>query len=124
MQRHVTRLVTVVVDSVAATLWHSTSPGKTQHLRSHPIPSAHCDGPDPDNVDNGEIIASVDVRLYFCVTFAIQLLEVPIIRLFESAICDRYQRSVVGTFVHAFGNTDEVSCKIVFVQDELAKVVG
>jgi hypothetical protein len=62
--------------------------------------------------------------LYFCVTFAIQLLEVPIVRLFESAICDRYHRSVVVTSVHAFGDTDEASCKIVIVQDELAKVVG
>jgi hypothetical protein len=62
--------------------------------------------------------------LYFCVTFAIQLLEVPLVRLFESAICDRYHRSVVGASIHAFGDTDEASCKIVIVQDELANVVG
>ena len=62
--------------------------------------------------------------LYFCVTFAIQLLEVPIVRLFENAICDRYYRSVESASFHIHSDIDEKACKISGVQDELAKLVG
>lgn len=62
--------------------------------------------------------------LYFLVTFAIQLIEVPTVRLFETAICDRYYRSVENTSRYILGDIDETSCKVPVVQNELTKVVG
>lgn len=57
-------------------------------------------------------------HLYTLFGFAVMLLEVPIIRLFERAICDRHFRSVARSAI------DEGACKIPEVQDLLAKVVG
>ncbi|EED16509.1 conserved hypothetical protein [Talaromyces stipitatus ATCC 10500] len=70
------------------------------------------------------IIASTFV-LYLLVTFAIQLLEVPTVRLFEIAICDRYFRTT-NTGVHStlFKDIDESSCKIPPIQNELAEIAG
>jgi hypothetical protein len=70
------------------------------------------------------IIASTFI-LYFLVTFAIQLLEVPTVRLFEIAICDRYYRTANGgVFASLFKDIDESSCKITDVQNELAEIAG
>lgn len=62
--------------------------------------------------------------LYWLVTFAIQLLEVPVLRLFETAICKRYYRSLGNLPSSAFNDIDETSCKIPVVQNELAYVIG
>src|SRR5881392_948541 len=62
--------------------------------------------------------------LYFLVSFAIQLVEVPTVRLLESAICNRYYRSIGNATVSIFNDVDESSCKISVVQGQLANVVG
>lgn len=78
-----------------------------------------------ESVNMKAIIASTFI-LYFLVTFAIQLLEVPTVRLFEIAICDRYYRTtndgaLAGSLLK---DIDESSCKITAVQNELAEIAG
>ena len=63
--------------------------------------------------------------LYISVSFATQLLEIPLLRLFENAICNRHYRFVTDNSLVAFSNNvDEISCKISAVQDQLNDVVG
>ena len=63
--------------------------------------------------------------VYTLVSFATLLLEVPLIRLFETAICNRHYL-LRGNAIIAFVNddVDESACKIPAVQDLLANVVG
>lgn len=56
--------------------------------------------------------------LYFLVSFATQLLEIPLIRLFENAICKRHYAQFF------LNDIDEVLCKIPTVQDQLNDVIG
>lgn len=53
--------------------------------------------------------------LQFLVTFSRYVVEIPLLRLFEIAICDRYFQDEA---------IDEISCKIPRVQNDLAIVVG
>ena len=58
--------------------------------------------------------------IHIAFAFTNFLLEVPLFRLFEQAICNRYYRTLSspGTPI------DEAECKIPEIQDFLAKVVG
>ena len=59
--------------------------------------------------------------LQFLVSFAKHVVEVPIVRLFENAICDRYYAS------HGDAVSDPVSrrsCKLPAIQDQLAFITG
>ena len=62
--------------------------------------------------------------LYLSVSFATQLLEIPLLRLFENAICNRHYRFFSDNLVSVFTNIDETLCKIPAVQDQLSIVVG
>ncbi len=59
--------------------------------------------------------------LQFLISFAKHVVEVPIVRLFENAICDRYYAS------HGDAVSDPVngrSCKLPPIQDQLAFITG
>ena len=70
--------------------------------------SAH----DPQNKTR---IISCVFCLQFLINFSRYIVEVPLIRLFEIAICDRYFQAEA---------IDERSCKITPIQNDLAIVVG
>lgn len=62
--------------------------------------------------------------LYFLASFAKHVIEVPLIALLEKTICTQYYRHQGNPTVH---DTQEFAgrlCKVVFVQDKLAAVVG
>jgi hypothetical protein len=56
--------------------------------------------------------------LYILSAFATLLIEVPIVRLTEQALCNRHFRTI-GT-----SGIEEAACKIPEIQDLLAKIVG
>lgn len=58
--------------------------------------------------------------VYFLVSFATQLLELPLVRLFESVICNGYYHQ---NPIH-IRDVKEPWCKITPVQDELSNIVG
>lgn len=62
--------------------------------------------------------------LQFMTYFSKHMVEVPMIRLFEQAICDRYYHSRGHSLSLLGGNVDEASCKIPPVQNELAALTG
>lgn len=72
-------------------------------------------------VENPVLICTY--ALQFCTYFAKHMVEVPTIKLFEQAICNRYYR---GQSVHAPATPDihEGLCKIPAVQIELATLTG
>jgi hypothetical protein len=59
--------------------------------------------------------------LQFLISFAKHVVEVPIVRLFETAICDRYYSSHGDA---ASGPVNERSCKLPPIQDQLALITG
>ena len=62
--------------------------------------------------------------LYLSASFANQLLEIPLLRLLENAICNRHYRSIGDDSLSVFIAIDEILCKIPAVQDQLSDVVG
>ena len=78
------------------------------HALALPVP-AH------DQFQNKTRIISCVFCLHFLINFSRYIVEVPLIRLFEIAICDRY--------FHAEA-IDEKSCKLPRIQNDLAIVVG
>ena len=62
--------------------------------------------------------------LQFCNYFSKHIIEVPIIKLFEQAICDRYYAASRGGLYAATQPVKEGLCKIPAVQNELADLVG
>lgn len=62
--------------------------------------------------------------LQFCNYFSKHVVEVPIIKLFEQAICDRHYAVHSDVRSAAAGSIDEQMCKIPAVQNELAGLVG
>lgn len=63
--------------------------------------------------------------LYILVSFATQLLEIPQLRLFENALCNRYYRSIHDDSLSVVINDmDESMCKSPMVQDQLNDLVG
>ena len=71
--------------------------------------------PTQDHPPNKTRIIVCVFCLQFLVNFSRYIVEVPLIRLFEIAICDRYFQAEV---------IDERSCKIPRIQNDLAIVVG
>lgn len=72
----------------------------------------------------GDPILFLTFSLQFCTYFAKHIVEVPMIKLFEQAICNRYyndHQDVHGLFSKA---SDERLCKIPAIQNELAGLVG
>ena len=61
--------------------------------------------------------------LQFCFYFAKHMVEVPSIKLFEQAICNRYYNRH-EELAFSSGPIDEHLCKIAPVQNELANLVG
>ena len=59
--------------------------------------------------------------LQFLISFAKHVVEVPIVRLFENAICDRYYSSHGD---EALDPVDRRSCKIAPIQNQLAFITG
>ena len=59
--------------------------------------------------------------LQFCNYFSKHMVEVPMIKLFEQAICDRYYAAHTGAGVSPIR---EQYCKIPEVQNELASLTG
>ena len=59
--------------------------------------------------------------LQFLISFAKHVVEVPIVRLFENAICDRYYSSHPDA---ASGAIELRSCKLPPIQDQLALITG
>ena len=62
--------------------------------------------------------------LQFCFYFAKHMVEVPSIKLFEQAICDRYYNRQRGLDFSPEQSVDEHLCKIPQIQNELANLVG
>ena len=66
--------------------------------------------------------------LQFLTYFAKHMVEVPLIQLFEKAVCSRYYASheddIFGFAVSDVGNIDESRCTIKAIQDEVAELVG
>jgi hypothetical protein len=60
----------------------------------------------------------IPFALYILSAFATLLLEVPIVRLTEQAICNRHFQDLGARDI------EEVACKISEIQDLLAKIVG
>ena len=62
--------------------------------------------------------------LQFCTYFAKHMVEVPTIKLFEQAICNRYysEQNIYPRLTTS--NIDEGSCKIPAIQIELATLTG
>ncbi len=58
--------------------------------------------------------------IYLTFSFAVALIEVPLVRLFEQAICDRF---FSARYV-PMGSIDERECKIPEVQGILSNIVG
>ena len=61
--------------------------------------------------------------LQFCTYFAKHMVEVPTIKLFEQAICNRYY-SEQSTHLRPTQDIDEGLCKIPAIQNELATLTG
>ena len=61
---------------------------------------------------------------YILISFATLLLEVPIVRLIEGSICNRYYSSADNATYIAVEQIDESACKVPQVQSLLAKLVG
>ena len=59
--------------------------------------------------------------LQFCTYFSKHMVEVPIIKLFEQAICDRYYAAHIDALASPI---HERYCKIPEIQNELASLVG
>ena len=62
--------------------------------------------------------------LYLSVSFATQLLEIPLLRLFENALCNRHYRFMGDDSLSLYNNVDEILCKVSAVQDQLSDLVG
>ena len=62
--------------------------------------------------------------LQFCTYFAKHIIEVPLIRLLEEAICNKYYASNRGLVRDASSSIDEGLCKIPPIQNKLATIVG
>jgi len=62
--------------------------------------------------------------LQFCTYFAKHMVEVPMIKLFEQAICNRYYDTHGNLSTPALGSINEHLCKIPPIQNELAGLVG
>lgn len=62
--------------------------------------------------------------LQFCFYFAKHIVEVPSIKLYEQAICNRYYSRQKESLFSAGLSIDEHLCKIPPIQDELANLVG
>ena len=62
--------------------------------------------------------------LYFLSSFAKHIIEVPFIALLERTICAQYYRHHDNSTLHDLQELAERPCKVVDVQDKLAKVVG
>ena len=66
--------------------------------------------------------------LQFLTYFAKHLVEVPLIKLFEQAVCNRYYAShgddISSLAISHFENVDESRCKIQIIQREVAELVG
>ena len=64
--------------------------------------------------------------LQFLISFAKHVIEVPTIRLFEIAICNRYyhDRNRIEKPVYPTTHIDEKKCKIPQIQNDLAFLVG
>ena len=62
--------------------------------------------------------------LQFCTYFAKHMVEVPLIRLLEGAICNRYYALNGHLTTAATGSVNEGMCKIPPIQNELASIVG
>lgn len=60
--------------------------------------------------------------IYFLESFAIQLLELPLVCLFERVICNLYYYRQNPLHIH--NNVEEKWCKITLVQNELSNIVG
>lgn len=69
--------------------------------------------------DNPIVICTF--ALQFCTYFAKHMVEVPTIKLFEQAICNRYYHSAHH---RSTPDIDEGLCKIPAIQDELATLTG
>lgn len=76
----------------------------------------------PFSLDNPIIICTF--CLQFLTYFSKHMVEVPMIKLFEQAICNRYYHSRGHRLFLLGGNIDEASCKIPPVQNELAALTG
>ena len=61
--------------------------------------------------------------LQFCTYFAKHMVEVPTIKLFEQAICNRYYADQ-SIHLRATPDVDEALCKVPAVQNELATLTG
>ena len=61
--------------------------------------------------------------LQFCTYFAKHVIEVPTIKLFEQAICNRYY-TYESTHPSPIQDVDEGRCKIPAIQNELAALTG
>lgn len=62
--------------------------------------------------------------LYFLASFAKHIIEIPFIALLENTICTQYYRHHGNPAVHDTPQFAGRLCKIVYVQDKLATVVG
>lgn len=62
--------------------------------------------------------------LQFCFYFAKHMVEVPSIKLFEQAICNRYYNRHEELTLSSGQPVDEHLCKIPAIQNELANLVG
>lgn len=63
--------------------------------------------------------------LYFLISFAKHVVEVPTIRLFELAACHAFYAHHEGSVGHGYGSrTDDRLCKVPAVQNELSTLTG
>ena len=62
--------------------------------------------------------------LQSCTYFAKHIVEVPLIRLLEEAICNKYYASNRGLVKDASTSIDEAMCKIPPIQNKMATIVG
>ena len=62
--------------------------------------------------------------LFNALSFATLLLEVPIVRLLERLICNRYYRHESSEFNTPGKDIDEALCKLAPIQDKLAIIAG
>ena len=87
--------------------------------RRYPTPSI---GPLRAFLSSGVAVTIICVFiLQFLISFAKHVVEVPIVRLFENAICDRYYSSLEDA---VSGASTERSCKLPPIQNQLASITG
>jgi len=72
----------------------------------------------------GDPILICTFCLQFCTYFSKHMVEVPMIKLFEQAICDRYYAAHGELSNASAGPINERLCKIPAIQNELAGLVG